>query len=561
MNRNEYPSRFQYRSCLPILALTLALLLSNARAQTIWIGPATGDWTDNASWSTSTNPGAGEDVQIDGDNADQDSAVTLNASRSIGTLAVSDGDSLTFANNRDLTVTGDSIMNDGLIDIAATANGTNLSVNGPDTVLSGSGRLRLSGANARIVGSGSLINQSNLEGLGSVGVNGLSLTNTATGTVDANDTEGGQLILDPPQPTGLGNSGTLQASGGGVLTLTGNGGGAFDNAGGTIQALAGSRVQLEASASIEGGTLTTVGDGLFGIVSGAFSNLTNMGNVVIENNRRLQLFGEIDNRGEILVAAEANGTDLDPRGPITISGGGAVRLSGANARILGTGMLTNTNHTIRGEGNFGSNGSGLINGAGGVVVADVSGAVLTLDPSSTDGAMNTNILQASDGGILSLSGNGGGGFSNAGGTIHALEGSRVQLVNNATIEGGTLATTGDGAIAVINGSLSSLTNSGRVIVENNRALRLFGEIDNRGEILVAAEANGTDLDPRGPVTLSGGGAVTLSGQRARVLGSGVLSNTNHTVRGQGELREQRAGDKQRPGWSDRCQRQWRSSGH
>ena len=45
-------------------------------------------------------------------------------------------------------------------------------------------------------------------------------------------------------------------------------------------------------------------------------------------------------------------------------------------------------------------------------------------------------MQASNGGILLLNGNGGGGFDNTEGTISALEGSQVQFSNGAAITGG-----------------------------------------------------------------------------------------------------------------------------
>ena len=51
----------------------------------------------------------------------------------------------------------------------------------------------------------------------------------------------------------------MEASNGGFLLLNGNGGGGFDNTGGTISALDGSQVQLTNGAAITGGTLTTVG--------------------------------------------------------------------------------------------------------------------------------------------------------------------------------------------------------------------------------------------------------------------------------------------------------------
>ena len=513
--------------------VAVAIFLSPAPSQTIWTGPQTGEWTEGSNWSTGSSPGAGEDVEIDGGNGDQNTEVLLDASRSIATLKVSEGDNLVFQRGRNLTLTGNTIENDGDILIFTPANSTNLFVNGPDTVLSGSGILRLLGDNARILGSGSLLNQSMIYGFGSLGMNGLAFHNDATGLVDASEAAGFPLVVDPPLGDGLRNEGMMQASRGGVLALSGAGGGVFNNAGGTIRALMSSRVELVSGATIEGGTLRSADDGVIAITDGVFSGLANLGNVKIENGRSLRLLGEIANQGEIWVAADANATKLDPRGGVTLSGGGAVRMSGSNARLSGNDAITNANHTIHGEGDLGLNSIGLVNGVGGVVDADVNGAVLQIDPSLTDGAVNTGTLQASGGGNLTLSGAGGGGFDNMNGVIRALADSRVELSGNASIEGGTLATKDSGVIAISGGSFSALTNSGNVVIENGRTLKLFGEIVNEGEILVAADVNATSLDPRGPVTLTGGGELRLSGSNARVLGAGIVTNTNHRVLGQG----------------------------
>ena len=58
-------------------------------------------------------------------------------------------------------------------------------------------------------------------------------------------------------------------------------------------------------------------------------------------------------------------------------------------------------------------------------------------------------MQASNGGLLLLTGN-GGGFDNTGGTILALDGSQVQFSSGAAIIGGTLTTTGSGEIHNLN---------------------------------------------------------------------------------------------------------------
>src|SRR5690606_38044088 len=121
-------------------------------------------------------------------------------------------------------------------------------------------------------------------------------------------TNAGTILADQATPLivngsgGLINSGTMRAVSGGTLLLDN---GAYDNAAGTIEAAAGSRVDIDGSPTISGGTLLTSGDGSFRVISGgspAFDDLTNLGLVEIQNGKRLNLReGVIDNQGTIRV--------------------------------------------------------------------------------------------------------------------------------------------------------------------------------------------------------------------------------------------------------------------
>ncbi len=78
----------------------------------------------------------------------------------------------------------------------------------------------------------------------------------------------------------------MRASSGGTLELSGSGGGTFFNTG-TIEALAGSQVQLTNGAIVSGGTLSTTGDGTIQGISGTLTNVTNSGSFVIGDNRAM----------------------------------------------------------------------------------------------------------------------------------------------------------------------------------------------------------------------------------------------------------------------------------
>ena len=362
--------------------------------------------------------------------------------------------------------------------------------------------------------------------------------------IDAN-VSGAALVIDPNAVEGALNTGTLQASGGGILSLTGNGSGGFNNSNGTIRALDGSAVYFVSNAVVEGGMLETEGSGTIGMPpngSGLFRNLELAGQGLVENRATLRLSGAITiaSGGDIRVEAGANGTDVTITDEVTLAGGGSISLAGSgNARILGSGTLTVSGGVIRGHGNAGNNGVSFVNRTGGTVDADIAEKTLTIDPAATEtGLTNMGTLQASNGGTFSFTGNGGGGLDNTGGTVRALDGSAVRLIANAAVFGGLLTTEGSGQIiadAGDNVSLQDLSTTGHVLVENRANLRLFGNIDNKGTIRVEAGANGTDLSPEGEVTLSGGGTAILSGGNARILGNGTFTQRNHTIEGQGNF--------------------------
>ena len=136
--------------------------------------------------------------------------------------------------------------------------------------------------------------------------------------------------------------------------------------------------------------------------------------------------------------------------------------------------------------------------------------------------INQGTIEASNGGILLLNGNGGGGVDNTGGMILALDGSTVQLTAGIVITGGTLNTIGSGTIHNIStATLDSLTNSGTFIGDNSAITYLSGTITDTGSITINSTGNFTDLVINGDVTLTGGSTLTLA-NAARVLGGGTL---------------------------------------
>jgi YVTN family beta-propeller protein len=92
-------------------------------------------------------------------------------------------------------------------------------------------------------------------------------------------------------------------------------------------------------------------------------------------------------------------------------------------------------------------------------------------------------------------------------------------------------------------SVGSLTidPGSSLIISNNNQLSAYGNISNAGQILVNAAANNTFLSIAGPLSLSGGGAVTFTetgtGGTAFIqqIGSQTLTNLDNTLQGAGVI--------------------------
>ena len=189
-----------------------------------------------------------------------------------------------------------------------------------------------------------------------------------------------------------------------------------------------------------------------------------------------------------------------------------------------SGNLINVNNTIQGEtnnsGSLGRNEIGIVNGAGGLIDANVNGLFLLVDPDAANGLINLGIMQASNGGLLRL---GGGAFNNSGGVIQALNGSEVQILGGTSFMGGTLNTSVTGVIRTLGNSatFANLTNAGVFRISNGTDATFLGTINNTGNIIVNATGNFTDFIVNGNLTLQGGGMVTLMGA-GQIRGGGTL---------------------------------------
>ena len=545
--------------------LTIALLISvgtrPASAQTIQCtSPSGSSWIDgNGTWSTPGNWNNGvPDASTNACIIDGTSTVTLDTSEDVASLQLAKGNTLNISPGQTLTVHGGSIINQGAITIDATpGNNANFNIaNGGSTSLTGGGTVTLSSSGsgtASIAGSGStLTNVDNtIEGTGNI-----ALTLINEGKIEATS---GTLTLSANTT----NTGTLEATSGGTLNIQSS----VANLNGLIQSSSGSSVNIGNGATISGGTLDsgatldstggTMGSSGTVTLNGASSNgpLTIKGTFNVNNSNQVNISGSIINQGTIDITAGNSNAFLAVSNPsnnatATLTGGGKVVLSSSGsgtATIAGFGgALTNVDNTIEGSGNVGNSGQLTLTNRGTIDAGGIiSGGTLTLQ---TNGDTNTGLLTATNGGTLNIRSS----VANLNGLIQSSSGSSVNIGNGATISGGTLdsgatldstgGTMGSSGTVTLDGGASNgaLTLKGIFDVNDGNTVNLNpGTIINQGTIKIDAVNAGTvlNVNPGGPVTLTGGGTVTLSSTpngTAQLDGpGGTLINVDNTINGSG----------------------------
>jgi len=367
------------------------------------------------------------------------------------------------------TTIGGTINNQGTIQ----AKGA-MYINGNVTLKGGSVPITYPGGTIHsLSGSATLLNQSNIAGSGAIGDATLTLTNQ--GTINATDPANPLVLAGLPSS----NTATLEASGGGTLEIQNT----VNNTGGTISALNGSSVLLDFDGTVNGGTLTTSGNGSFqttsGTLDGSTNAVTNAGLYSVASGTTLSLKGTINNSGTF---ALASGGCLAMSSPTTLTGAGTVRMSG-NSCLFGwavTNNLTNQS-TIEGSGSIGdSNPMGFTNS--GTVIAN----------------------QASPLTIVSA----GSGFSNPGSLI-VNAGSEVDVngqLNNlskGTLTGGTYSVSG--VLQLENAQYTTITTNSANITLTGAAAQILNGVAGPSA-LASFATNG----PKGVFSVQGGQVLSTS---------------------------------------------------
>ncbi len=449
--------------------------------------------------------------------------ITKGAVTNMGLIQVNSGQLLNLVG---------TIVNTTTMAMAGTGNtgSTVLRIAGHAARLEGGGRVSMSNnSNNLIYGANEnfqLINVNNtIAGAGQIGTGrSMFLVNQAGGTIRADLKTALILNTDGNVVT---NAGTMEATG----TTAHNGGlvlqnTAFNNAGGTIQAVgANAHVDLQ-GAYLEGGTLTTSAGGIIRTVPNSTSTLdgitagtlSNKGNFLISDTSTLGLVGTIANTGTITQGAFSANSNTDVRilGPIaTLTGNGKWNMSdNPNNRVFGnnaTFQLINQGNTISGAGQFGTGGMEFVNNAGSIITTGTNALVVHLG--SGNGVNNATMIGQGAGGMVLASGI----FTNNG-TMTASDGSAITFQPGATntnlaqgdLVGGTWR-----AIAAGHGATLSLT--GGPIVTNAATILLQGA----GSVIQAGNATGGTPYTRLEDSLT----TVATGGQLQVLGSRGYAST------------------------------------
>ena len=459
------------------------------------------------------------------------------------------GSTVTVLNNTTLTLR-DALATSGTVLLNSAGNFTQLAASGVVTLQTGSLVQMTDNFENRITSDGhtaTLTNAGTIQGAGRLGDGDGSLTFVNQGRVIA--TGGNAISLNLPSTT-VTNTGLLEDTGAGGLliygtTVDGTGGGTILAAG------AGAHVDLQ-SATIIGGTLGTSGGGVIQTVDrGSVLRGASLGagsTVTVLNNTTLTLRDALATSGTVLLNSAGNFTQLAASGVVTLQTGSLVQMTdNFENRITSDGhaaTLTNAG-TIQGAGRLGDGDGNLTLINQGTIDATGANTLSLSTPGKT--VTNTGLLEDTGaGGVLIFNTTvddtaGGTASGAAAGTVLAAgAGAHVDL-QTATIVGGTLSTSGGGAIqSVDRGSLlqgATISAGSTVTVLNNTSLTLAGTLSDAGTVLVASAGNYTALRASGAVTLQGGTVQLSDNFENRITSDGTASTLTNagTIQGAGRL--------------------------
>ncbi|MGI8482244.1 MAG: beta strand repeat-containing protein, partial [Chthoniobacterales bacterium] len=454
---------------------------------------------------------------------------------SSGTMGIADGESIQL---------GGTFTNNGLIRLTSTGSGAilrmanNTTLNGTGTVsLSDNGTNYIAGVNtgdAFTIGPGMTVQGSgSISPGGSGGLNVAKVTNQ--GLIVANLSAGLAIRVenDTNSPTPLTNSGTLRAANGSTLTIYGlNGGGKALNAGGTMEALDLSTFRISSNVTLEGGTITTRGSGVFR-GPGKFSNVTNNGTMAIGTNEILFLAGNITNNGTIKMENALAGSDVTLRisGDVAIVGNGTISTADdmsfnkIDADAFGSTLTLGPGQKLSGSSlSLGSFTINFVNQG----LIEVSTPTQGIDVKLSDANNHSNftnastgIVRAANGRTLRFSASGLASVTNNGGRLEAINNGLIQFAGASYTQTAGTFDLQDGKVETQLG----LDINGGSLVGNGT---ITGPVRNNGGMIGPGHSPGTITitgnyiqGANGVLTMEIGGTTPGTGYDQLVVGGGA----------------------------------------
>src|SRR5215469_2785367 len=414
----------------------------------------------------------------------------LNNLTNSGTINVPSGASMTMEG---------TITNNGTFEVPGE-----LIANGAVT-LKGSGTGLLQGGTLQSTATDSLTNQQLIHGYGTIFV--VPLTNQ--GTISA-DSVSNTLTLSEEN---IKNSSTMEATGGGTLTIASNT--TVTNIGGTIAAQSGSMVNL--GGTVSGGTLTTSGTGTVqsqnGTLDGTVNTPTNAGKL---DASTFDLFiqGTVKNTGTIALTSNSC---IILNKPATLAGSGKVIMTPTNC-IFGSGNAFTNQSTIQGAGTIGDSNPMPITNTG-TILANQANSTLYIVPDTT-GFTNSGRLTVNKGSVLDINGL----FNN--------------LSTAGTLTSGTYAVTGtlgmQGSVATNNSSITLTGAAAEVLntVTSTNALAGLTSNGTAGTLSLQSGQSlttGTSLSNAGKLTVGTSSKLAVGGSYTQTAGTTTVDGTLTTT--------------------------------
>jgi len=403
------------------------------------------------------------------------------------------------ANSYDARVIN-GVTNDAVWNLNSSLSSTDVTFSG-DTTLGGTGQIVMSdSAQNRLLSNGSTLTHlagHTIRGAGQLLANSGGMINQ--GTIIA---EGANETRIDPSVLGFTNQGTMTAAGAGGFDFYS---GTFTNTGQTIHVQHGSKLDLNAGVTLIGGTVQTSGSGRVNIL-GSGTNLTLdavtlQGTVNQANNYDARVVNGITNDATWNLNSSLSVTDITFSGNTTLGGTGQIVMSDSayNRLLSNASTLTHlAGHTIRGAGRLLNNSGGMINQ--GTLIAE-GAREMQIDPSGL-GFINQGIMTAKGAGGFAIADGSGTSFSTSGDVL-------VEAGSRLDVSGPTGVYTQTGGRTIVDGTLTAATRvdvtGGLLGGRGNVAADVF----NLAGGTVGAGASCGELDITGDYTQDAMGALAV----------------------------------------------------